>query len=211
MSPKLAHWLLTHTGTDDSLTGDLIEQHSTGKSLLWLWAQVLAAVASGTARAIRTHKLLALRATLTGWIVLLLCFQLSVMVHTQLSMGALIGLKLWWWQYVGVALEPWATCVSVAIMGVSSGWIVARFHSTCGAKMVLVYLASHVAYSVAWLWWFGERVMQDPHTYSPSEWLNVTISVMATIIILPIGIIVGGLSGEQHEGPRASSWSGSNE
>jgi hypothetical protein len=50
---RLAMWL-SRLGVDDSLAGDLIERQATGRSQLWLWSQVLAAVIMRSGKPART-------------------------------------------------------------------------------------------------------------------------------------------------------------
>jgi hypothetical protein len=54
--PALATWLLAHFGSDyqrDSLLGDLIEQYHCGRSRLWYWEQVAAALVIASAKGLR--------------------------------------------------------------------------------------------------------------------------------------------------------------
>jgi hypothetical protein len=65
MSHTAATWILERLGIDDALVGDLLEC-GRGRSALWFWKQILIAAGTGIWRAILGHKLLALRAVVTG-------------------------------------------------------------------------------------------------------------------------------------------------
>jgi hypothetical protein len=92
----------------------------------------------GVVRIVAQHKLLALRAILTGWIVL---FFLSYAVERPvLSLGyRWIGGS--WWPTVSALLD----CLSLAV----SGWAVARLHRPWQTAMLAVFLLSLAPFDVA--------------------------------------------------------------
>ena len=59
-------WIFERLGLDVALAGDLMEEYARGRSTLWYWRQVLAAIWTGIWGAIFHHKLLAVRAVVTG-------------------------------------------------------------------------------------------------------------------------------------------------
>lgn len=62
--PQLATWLLNKCGSPyhgDSLAGDLSEQYREGRSRVWYWKQVIAAILIARVRAIRTMPWAAVR------------------------------------------------------------------------------------------------------------------------------------------------------
>ena len=65
-SHAIAIWLFERLDLEVALIGDLLEERERGRSAIWYWRQVLAAVWIAIWGAIRHHKLLALRATITG-------------------------------------------------------------------------------------------------------------------------------------------------
>jgi hypothetical protein len=68
--PTAATWLLNKFGcANDALKGDLVEEYGRGRSRAWYWRQVLIAIAIGFSTEVIAHKLLALRAVITGWAV----------------------------------------------------------------------------------------------------------------------------------------------
>src|SRR2546425_2422723 len=58
---------------NESLAGDLIEEYQRRRSRAWYWKQVVSAIALEAARDIRAHRLLALRAVVTGFAALSAC------------------------------------------------------------------------------------------------------------------------------------------
>lgn len=59
--PAVATWILEHlspAGRNDALAGDLLEEFRQGRSSLWYWRQVLAAIAVGCAEEVREHWLM---------------------------------------------------------------------------------------------------------------------------------------------------------
>ena len=68
--PWVATWLaqrLVSGPRRESLLGDLIEQYRQGRSGIWYWRQVLAAILVGTVHDLAAHKTLALRTLMIGW------------------------------------------------------------------------------------------------------------------------------------------------
>jgi hypothetical protein len=69
--PKAARWLLKHFGcspNNAAVIGDLDERYRNGRSHAWYWKQVMKTLAIAFSQEVRAHKLLALRAIVTGWI-----------------------------------------------------------------------------------------------------------------------------------------------
>ena len=72
--PRLANGLLRRLAagpTRESLIGDLDEQFARGRTSSWYWRQVLSAILVTAANDLRDHKLVAVRAVLIGWAVLI--------------------------------------------------------------------------------------------------------------------------------------------
>jgi hypothetical protein len=72
--PKVATWLLQHFGcslSNDAILGDLAEQFAQGRSRLWYWRQIVRAIPAGILEEVSGHKLLALRAVVLGWILVI--------------------------------------------------------------------------------------------------------------------------------------------
>src|SRR5258708_4807573 len=68
--PLLATWMLEHWipgDRNEALAGDLFEEFCGGRSTVWYWRQVMAAIASGCWRELRTGSLALVFAAL--WII----------------------------------------------------------------------------------------------------------------------------------------------
>src|SRR5712691_6003169 len=128
--PGVAVWLLKRLGpgdTNESLAGDLMEEYQRRRSPAWYWKQVLIAIAAGAGHDIRVHKLLAVRAIVTGCVTLgLLASPLTAFAVNVLAKQAPPS----WWtyhRYYPRVVEVVAmTLMCIAAFG--SGWIVARLH-----------------------------------------------------------------------------------
>jgi hypothetical protein len=150
---KFAMWLLQSFEVperNESLIGDLIEEHAAGRSTLWLWRQSLAAVADTVTRDLRDHWVLALRTIGTGWAATFLIAFFWEKVTTQ-------ALALWWklgpirpWEHFWALLLDANVIVNLVVWPVALGWIVARTHRARKASMVLAYAAS-VALFATWV------------------------------------------------------------
>ncbi len=129
--PALATWLLENLGSDprnEQIVGDLMEQYADGRTRAWYWRQVTAAILASLFEQIASHKLLALRALLVGWLAWYFLKEASVMALRAAVMPWSIRLpvlaSLFWW--------------TVALINCFiTGWIVGRF---CRASRVAVLL-----------------------------------------------------------------------
>jgi hypothetical protein len=109
------------------LAGDLTEELQAGRSCLWVWWQVAAALLRGVRTAVRTNRYLALRAVAVGWIALQVLNG-----HFPFSPHPGIGA---WVQQSGF----WV--VLIAMPYLIAGWVVARLHPQHRSAMVLASAA----------------------------------------------------------------------
>src|SRR5437870_1318659 len=73
--PKLAIALLKLLVPGrDALAGDLVEQFRSGKSTLWLWREVVAAILTASWKEVQTKRMSALKAVALGWAAMLIFF-----------------------------------------------------------------------------------------------------------------------------------------
>ena len=96
--------MLTHFGRNEVLAGDLVEEYRQGRTVAWYWRQVLVAILVGCGNEVRTHKLLTMRAVITGWAALILSGYLISLPLYRLYSRALMALGLgpiglWWRHY----------------------------------------------------------------------------------------------------------------
>jgi hypothetical protein len=135
--PAFAHWLVKTFGcspNNDAVIGDLDERYHQGHSYIWYWKQAFQAIATSFFNEVWGHKLLAIRALLSGWIIKVMWMSVfestygrppQRLFHEGIETSLLIGL-------VGV----------LTMMG--SGWIIARTHRAHYRALVLLFIAVEV-------------------------------------------------------------------
>jgi len=135
-TPVLATWLLERVGIcNDSLVGDLEEYHR-GRSGLWYWRQVLAAIAIGSLDQIWTSKLVTV---LTLTLALLLWWLgataatsiLRFLSSSLLQHGIMKGREL---SALGTFI--WLSVMGIVYLGI--GCFVARAHRPYSIARVFV-------------------------------------------------------------------------
>lgn len=174
--PRWASLLLDNLGQRE-LAGDLAEEASAGRSRLWLWAQVAAAVLVGVKRAISADRQLAIESIVVGWALLYLMNLIVDQFVTRPLVLELFPTGLTAWQ-VGALHLP-ALVVPPAL----SSFLLARLHprssfGMTGAFIVTVF-AQHAG-SVAFL------VAANLHAGEAISWTNVLN------VPLTFGLMVGG-------------------
>jgi hypothetical protein len=186
--PIVATWVLTHFGNrNEVLAGDLIEEYRRGRSAAWYWRQVVVALLVGGGKEIRTHKLLTVRALVTGWAALIFSSYLITIPLYKLYWRVLGGLGLrplrfWWWHYYTypVVLVP---CIG----GFLSGWLAARFHRTHRVAMVSIYVISVLLTA------FPEFLRLVTDSLSNSRFVPYLLSYSLTESLFVVSILLGGL------------------
>lgn len=142
--PALATVLLNRLGPrDQSLVGDLHEEYATGRSRVWFWRQVLAAIAYGAGREIRRAPGRSVVAITNGWAVAGVVFLLAD------RLGVADGLAGFFWQWnrqVAYANDVWWPFYIGALLVTFGGFalsavVVARVNRHRPA-MLLAYAAS---------------------------------------------------------------------
>jgi len=130
--PKAAAWLLRHFGcspNNDAVIGDLDERYRQGRSALWYWRQALLAIVMSFCKEIWSHKPLAIRALLVGWMVKLICLS----VYYRYAV-----------EYQRFHYDPIEAGIFVPFIGVialmGTGWIIAHTHRYHARSMVLLYI-----------------------------------------------------------------------
>jgi hypothetical protein len=130
----------------EALLGDLHEERRRGRSIFWYWSQILAAIVIGSWRDVREHPLLALRAVMTGVVVLALYFAFVV------AIGRLLWVLSNGGYYVGghwLTLPPrpipqrydLPVVLIVNACGYAvSGWAIVRLHRAYGLVMAMPFL-----------------------------------------------------------------------
>jgi hypothetical protein len=203
--PRLASWLLRRLAGGskrESLIGDLDEQVARGRSSSWYWRQVLSAILVGAATDLRDHKLLAVRAVLVGWAVLIPWFYLTIAVSRRIPFrevtdtwipgvwsdadSVLLRMAWWaWWIYEVPLVIAWCG-VSLVI-----GWMIARLHREHQAALLFACVASQLPWTVLWAWpvWRNAQISLVDSSYAfPNQVLAVLI-----LVGMPICTLLGGL------------------
>ena len=184
-------------GVEEVVIGDLLEKRAAGGSAVWLWWQVLGAIATTNASTIWRHKLLSLRAIAVGGAALWVMRMATV--DTVQSWSGVFGVtvgnylletrhdSLRWvfltYHLHGLPRVLWS-CIGFAL----TGWIVGRTHREQKAAMVslvAVVLALHYGYGVAQL--LGRIMSLQPGVGYP-----YTLPVLILLLLIP-GVLMGGL------------------
>jgi hypothetical protein len=180
-SNGIAFWLFEHLGLDGALAGDLLEECARGRSAIWYWKQILAAIWIGIWGEIFGHKAFALRAIAAGcavnavWLFLwskFLRFGLPVSPpHTK--------------QFL---IQSAACLLIILLTQTVTGWIVARTHRAHAIPMVVVFVTwLVVGYVCATL--AGNKPGFLPHPV----WYPTPIFTEVA------GLLIGGIAGARRQ------------
>jgi hypothetical protein len=160
------------------LAGDLTEELHAGRSQVWLWWQVSAAVLRGVASILRANPYLTFRAMALGWITI-------AVLNGLLPFSPRPEIGVW-------VHQSSAWMVLLAGQYTFAGWLVARLHTrhrvamVIGATMCLTLLnAVTVASRIYFVWRFGEYLRVE---MSPMTALSFAVS-----FCLPLMTMVGGI------------------
>jgi hypothetical protein len=148
--PALATWLLERFEIREATIGDLIERFGAQPSRTWYWRQVFLAILAETVDDIRRHGFLAVRAVMTGFVVLVIFDRAvrdllrGVSFHGAIWIaGHLFEAGQW------VARPMWVA--SLPLGGVLAGWAVTRFHRR---PMIGVFAGCFLTWQIVQLWLF---------------------------------------------------------
>lgn len=162
--PVVATWLLKQLGSgpnNDALLGDLIEQYAERRSRIWYWRQVLVAIVVSFCREVGAHKLLALRAIVTGWAVIFVYRLLFRPSATALSIElSVMHLHEHGFIYGAISYLYWYLIYTPVLA--AAGWLVARLHREHQAAMVLMFAASKVLSFAPHVLPLGIHAVVDP-------------------------------------------------
>jgi hypothetical protein len=160
------------------LLGDLVEEFGTGRSSVWLWRQVLAAVAMSCTNEMREHGQHVTGAVAIG-IGLLLLFQYAATsivfgtshlmpadAATLLNVSVLMGMR----SFVAAA---------------ATGWIVANLDRRRGPVTVVTLVGCYLVVTIPWVSFFSTTLGDQSLTH-----LTVQGSAIMTT---GIGLLVGGM------------------
>ena len=180
--PSLATWMLSRlvSGNNrETLIGDLVERYQRGRSSAWYWRQVLMAVLLSAYHDIRSHKLLALRAIVVGYV---------VSEAFMYSTGALVSRFVAGDKALLILLPLCGGCSA------AGGWVVSRSHPR---SMVVAYVAFCWAASVCTFAVYGWLPFMD-HQRFPV----LAFFLMLDFVVMPLGFVVGGALGTTERDDR---------
>jgi hypothetical protein len=189
--PRIATWLLRRFGSspnNDALIGDLNERYRQGRARLWYWSQVIGAIISSAFAEVSSHKFMAARAVLLGLILLHAIARLMFNLFGRLLVETLHARMIDEAVFYEGPLPRWvffSFSVFVFVIGIWSGWMVARFHRRQPAIVLLYGVATL-------LWLLGFALIQGIEN-SPLSGRGHSLPLYcANSAILFVGIAVGG-------------------
>jgi hypothetical protein len=174
----------------ESLLGDLIEQHRLGRSSIWYWRQVLAAILIGNLHDLVDHKRLAVRALTIGWTLYYL-FSFPVTWAGRIAENW-VSQQVIWCEPGSFWCQFWVNQFSVEpliyIAAAVSGGIVARLHHKYWVAMLSLYAASVLLFECGMIAWLVSRSVR-PAPISPV----VLMLANLTVVVRPLSVFVGGM------------------
>lgn len=192
--PNAATWLLNKFGcTNDALKGDLVEEYGQGRSVAWYWRQVLVAIVVGFSTEVRAHKLVALRAIITGWTAIYLLDHTVGIAFWRWYFRLLLAHGLipsFWWRHYYTYLVVLPMC---CVYGAASGWVVGKCHREHCRAMVLIFLLSVQLWNLPELFRLTEDIVTN------ERFVPYLFAFVARLVFISIGIILGGLWGASRQ------------
>jgi hypothetical protein len=196
--PAAAVWLLDAfnvTDNNPALIGDLAQECSAGRSSVWLWRQVLAAIAFAVGSEIYGHRLLTVRSLIMGEAAVWLS---SWAIYTALAIyGALHGhsrAMLLIPVYTPWQLFYWAGRAFMLpgsmLVFVFGGWVVGRFHRD--HRTVLVFLFATMQFILVIMQAYSEFGRLLVNSIDQPRFRPYLAANMALFLLCPVGVILGG-------------------
>ncbi len=184
-SRAITTWLFECLGLDGALNGDLLEERERGRSAVWYRKQVVIAVWVGMWRVVREHKVLTLRALVTGFAMEYLVgyfytaiFWLTHRFHLKYPTPLSIG--------------DWAVQLSLILLAqCTTGWVVARAHRAHQVQMVFAFLISLILWMAYDDLFFTARAFMnsiDQPRFRPYLALH-----LVSIFTLIFAVLLGGI------------------
>jgi hypothetical protein len=195
--PRVATWLLERFDVDEALVGDLAEEHGRNHSRAWFWRQTVVAVIKKGAADVRSHKLLAVRAVVIGWMVESLVGWTTKQFVIPLLQGSWSWRsEVWLDAQLGFRIVPLPFLITAAIGAVVTGWVVARVHRPRAMSMLLIYMASFLLFEVGGFVNSFERGLR-----SFGGVYGLAFNSLFPFIVVPACLMLGGLlSAQPHRG-----------
>ncbi len=144
--PIVALWLLEKmlSGSDaETLIGDLVEQHTQGRSTWWFWRQTFAALMRGTERELRAHPFIALRALTMASALMWISFH--AFNFGMWSVETLEGMGILYWRaspHTGSLLFRTGSFIQLGFLG----WVIGRLHASHPLTAIVILVLSLLAF-----------------------------------------------------------------
>jgi len=195
--PRVATWLLERFEVDEALIGDLAEEYGRDHSRAWFWRQTVVAVIKKGATDVRSHKLLALRAVVIGWMVESLVGWTKQLVIPLLQGSSSWRSEVWLDAQLGFPIVPLPFLLTAAIGAVVTGWVVARVHRPHAMSMLLIYVASFLLFEVGGFVNSFEKGLR-----SFGGVYGLAVNSLFPFIVVPACLMLGGLLSAQSDRDR---------
>ncbi len=182
--PALATWLLNHFlpgSENDHITGDLMEAYDAGRSRIWYWKEVIAAIVIGVSKETVKHPLLALRAISFGWGSWLLFYYAvapKVLYPVYRRIFTPSGYPF--------SLITLTWCATALLVLVGGGWIVARLHRATVLLFALSFAINQLR-DLPWIWTTATNSLTN------TRFLPYLVFGLEVQLLFPAAIVLGGL------------------
>ncbi len=187
-----AVWMLERLSLDVALAGDLLEECARGRSTIWYWRQVLIAIWIGIWGAVFDHKVLALRAVVTGCAVnAVWTFLWGRFLHIGLSSTPRIS------------IESIATLLIILLTQVATGWVVARTHRAHAIPMVFAFVIWLVLWYLVGTFSEAERLLVN--SIDQPRFRPYLAWYLTPIFTEVVGLLLGGIVGARPKEPASPS------
>jgi hypothetical protein len=191
-----AVWLMDRFGVSEILVGDLVEERSRKHSTLWLWRQVLVAIAGTVAGDIRAHKWLAIRAVVLGWGVGQFVAPFRRILIPLMS-GRWVWLSEGWLDNaLGFPVMPLPFMIVMSAGAVITGLVVARLHRGHEMSMVFAYIGALLLF---YTFGFFNSLARGLQAFGGMY--GLAVNSLFPFIVTPALVVIGGLlTGTRHRG-----------
>ncbi len=184
---RLAFWLMDRFGVSEPLVGDLLEERSRQNSAFWLWRQTFVAILRTVARDMRSHRWLAARAVITGWVVGQLAAPLRRIAMPLMSGAWVWNSEQWLRDSLGFPITPLPFLVVMSATAVITGWVVARLHRGIEMSMVSAYIVALLIFYLGGFINSLDRGLQAFGVY------GLAVNCVFPFIVTPALVVIGGL------------------
>ncbi len=181
--PRLATMLLHRVVSNDALAGDLQEEYQSGRSALWYWRQVLAALVIAALRRGDWRELFAAQGLVMQWVMLGLVSVCAVFT---------VKVTAWLLRHEGIdallqpsAIREFGRVALAFAVALVVGAAIARIHIRSRGAAVLAFSTAVTAWTTANLY-----LLDGAGT------LNALTPHVVAALVFVAGMLTGGLHGD---------------